>query len=112
MPILPKLRSHLRRHDDAQHNMFQHENDNLALQSISDVTKEHRTHDKFVVDSQAQTTHTAREATLSEASDELESCETFSKTSRRKKVVQPVGDIMETSQTDAKDEDKSFFPIG
>ena len=51
MPMLSKIRSHLRRHDDTYLNVFQHENDDLTLRSIINITKEHRTQDKFIIDS-------------------------------------------------------------
>ena len=77
MPILSKLKSHLRRHGDTQLNMFKYENDDLTLRSTNNIAKEHRMQDKFVIDSQAQMTTTAREAVISEASHELESHKTF-----------------------------------
>ena len=58
-------------------------------------------------------TPTTREVALSEVSDELESCKTFSNNfKKRKRAVHPVDDIMAIFQTGVKDEEKSFVPIG
>ena len=113
MPILSKLRSHMRRHGDTQINILQHDDDDLTLRSIANIAKEHRTQDEFIIDYQAHTIPTAREATLSEASDELECYETFfNNFKKRERVAQHVDDVKVILQIDAKDKEKSFVPIG
>ena len=68
--------------------------------------------DKFVIDSQEQMNPTAREAILSEESDELESYKTFFNNFKKRESCPACGQIMEIFQIDAKDEEKSFVPIG
>ena len=91
MPILSKLRSHLRRHGDTQLNMFKYENDDLTLRLTKNIAKEHRMQDKFVIDSQAQMTPTARVAVISEASDELESHKTFFNNFKKREICPACG---------------------